>query len=270
MKKLLLIDDNPLAEKLLGEILPDDVTVISAPAGVQCEAVLHKEQPKLLLVNTGCKDIFHFLEKLIKQKLTEGCGIVFMGTGEDIKAHMQTIKKFAPLDCIFLPFSPEELEEKVDEAFITVLGMRDEMTGLYKKPCFDGKVQRLMKRKVNGALFSMNLDRLSFASNAINGAELQLCVYAIKHEMSDALLGVNGDEIMGFFPYNGPHSGASERMDKLIATIREAVTDGKVYVSVGLACAEDYDFDYEEAYVDANRALGVARSGGKNCCRFYR
>ena len=270
MKKILVVDENQPLYKLMEEILPDDITIVGAPAGIYAGGMVTSEQPQLVIAHINCKDVFSFLDKMNKEQMLENMRVIFMGKAEELSAKAAELQQYRPLDRLELPFTPERLEEAVDEAFITVLGLRDELTGFYKKPCFDSKIKRLLEKKEKGALFLINLDKYSYASNTVNDAQLQLRVYALQKELKGAVLGRNGDQLMGFMPGDEGKEAFIKRMDKMIETVSGAADDSKIYISVGAAFSETYNYDYDEMWGDADRALGVARSGGKNCCRFYR
>ena len=268
MKKLLVVDENPPLARLLGEVLPDDIAIVSAPSGVYGGGIITKEQPDVILAHVCCKDVFSFLEKLDREQMLGKMQHILMGNESQIAENAAETAKYPLAERLTLPFELEQAENLIDEAFITALGQRDELTGFYKKPCFDGKMEKLMEKRTDGVLFYINIDKYSFASNNISDAELQLRLYALKQTLDGAVMCRNGDYIMGFFKGDDKNS-AAERLNNMIDVVGKAERT-EIFISVGGACAETYGYNYEDMCGDADKALGVARSGGKNCCRFYR
>lgn len=268
MKKLLVVDENPPLARLLSEVLPDDITVVSAPSGVYGGGIITKEQPNVILAHVCCKDVFSFLEKLDKEQMLGRMQLILMGNEQQLAENAAEIGKYPYAERVVLPFELDLIENVIDEAFITALGQRDELTGFYKKPCFDGKLEKLMQKRTDGVLFYINIDKYSFASNNISDAELQLRLYALKQTLDGAVMCRNGDYIIGFFKGDSKET-AVQRLNKMIEIVG-AAEQTQIYISAGAACAETYGYNYEDMCGDADKALGVARGAGKNCCRFYR
>lgn len=268
MKKLMVVDENPPLARLLGEVLPDDIAIISAPSGVYGGGIITKEQPNVILAHVCCKSVFSFLEKLEREQMLSKMQLILMGNEGQLAEKAAEAAKYPYAERLLLPFELEQAETVIDEAFITALGQRDELTGFYKKPCFDGKMKKLMEKHTPGVLFYINIDKYSFASNNISDAELQLRLYALKQTLDGAVMCRNGDYIIGFFKGDDKIS-ATERLNNMIDVVGKAEQTA-IFISAGGACAETYGYNYEDMCGDADKALGVARGAGKNCCRFYR
>ena len=270
MKKLLLVDDNSGAQQVLQDALGDGYKLFFASVQSAVGIKLENEKPQLVLVNVSALSgkAAAVAESLIKSGGNKKARLVLMG-GE--KTKQSDYGKLGALDFLPLPMELDELCERLEEAFVTVLGLRDEMTGCYKRAFIESKIRESLRLMKKSTMFLMNIDAYSFVSNSISGADLQLCVYAMRKELGEkVLLGINGDTLIGFFRGEERHEKTLQKMQSLIAVIQEAMGGKKVYTSIGIGNASEYDFNYEELFLDCDRAIGVSRSRGKNCGSYYR
>lgn len=270
MRTILVADENPGAQGVLQEALGVRYKISYAVGHSQLMITAEKEKPQLLILNNSSQKIVDAVCSL-KKSSDIIKPIPLLLVGKELPDDKALMNKLKPISTMTLPIDFFEFTEQLDEIFVTILNMRDEVTGCYKKACIEEKIRDRLKYHRKGTMFLINIDSYSFASNAISAAELQMCVYAIRKELGDKiLLGINGDAIVGYIAGEPDRKEVNAQMDALIKTIQTAVGERQVYTSIGVAMASEYDYNYDDLYLDCDRALGFCRSSGKNCCRFYR
>lgn len=271
MRTILVIDEGAKTADVLTEALGMRYRITCQTSQSQIMISTEKEPPQLILLNASSDKL---VQKLCKLKTTseiikEIPVVTLLRDGQ--KLEKATLNKLRPFGSVLLPMDLFEFCEKIDEIFINLLGMIDGITGCYKKACIEEKIRDRLSHKRRGTLFLINIDSMSFTSNSISLSELQLCVFAIRQLLGDkVLLGINGTTVIGYIAGEETKEETSETMNRIIGAIQESIGEKTVYTSIGIALASEYDYSYDDLYVDCDRALGLCRSSGKNCCRFYR
>lgn len=268
--KLLVIDENSVVGELIKEVVntEDNYTVLFTNARTEAEKIAAKHDPDLILLNTDSKVCLGIADGLIKKKDCPPFVIMGknLGDGESSKG----FKKLKPLDEIRLPFDMDDLSQRVEEACFIAEGMIDEITGLYKKPCFDFKVNRLLKKKTKGVFFSISLNAYSFAANPSAPLQIQMSVFALKDGLKDGILGISGNVILGFIPSQEAQAKTEARLNKLIETMHKAVEGPEMFTPAGAVQSEDFDFSLEDMFLYADRAMELSKNEGKNLIKFYK
>ena len=268
MNKLLVIDENAGVPKLMSEILAlesDDYTLYGAATRIEAEDVLFKKKPPVALVCTDSDVCVSAAESLMKKSKE----IHFILMGQD-PGKKSLVKKFKPVEKIELPFDPDKFVDMIDNAFFTAQNMVDELTGLYKKPAFDMKLARLMKKKTVGTFFCISVDSYSFASNPATPLQFQMSVYAMKTKLENALTGINGGTVLGFLPTDEPRKKVQALLDEVVQLMHDAVEGREIFLAAGAAESEMYDFNLEDLYLYADKAVDLSRNQGKNCIKYYK
>lgn len=269
MHKLLILDDTPKVDILIKEILEsegDKFDIRKTSDKIEADIILDKQKPAMAIVNIDSKKAVSVLKGLEKRK--DCPPLVFMG--KNLEEKPKELGKIKPVDEIKLPFDPKEFCQKTDDDIYTAMGKVDELTGFFKKPWFDYKMEKLMRKKVRGTMFCMSLDAYSFAANPPTPLQLQLAAYALKANFSEGILAINGTMILGFFPSDKPRKENEKYIDRLIETMCAAADEPPIYICAGAAETEMYDFSAEDTYVYANKAMGQSLNAGKNCVKYYK
>lgn len=269
MDKLLVIDENAGVPKLMSEIMAlesDDYTLYGAVSRIEAEDKLYKEKPKLALVCADSSNCLSAAESLMKKDKE----LRFLLMGKDVKKQKSLLKKFKPLDTIELPFDPYHFIDRIEEAFFVANDMIDELTGLYKKPAFELKLKRLMKKKTIGTFFCISIDSYSFASNPATPLQFQMSVYAMKTKLENALTGISGGTVYGFITTKEPRKKVQALLDNVVETMHGAVEGKEIFLAAGAAESEMYDFSVEDLYLYADKGMDFSRNLGKNCIKYYK
>lgn len=268
--KLLVIDEILSAGELIKEIVnaDDNYTVLFTNARTEAETIVAKQSPDLILLNADSKVCLGIADGLKKKK--ECPPFVIMGKGIGNGESKKAFKNLKPLDEIKLPFDMDDLSQRLEEACFIAEGMIDEITGLYKKPCFDYKVSRLMKKKTKGVFFSISLNAYSFAANPSAPLQIQMSVFALKNGLKDGILGINGNVVLGFIPLQEAQTKTETRLNKLIETMHNAVEGPEIFTPAGAVQSEDFDYSLEDMFLYADRAMELSKNEGKNLIKFYK
>lgn len=271
MRTILLIDEGAKTADVLTEALGIRYQITCQTSQSQIMITAEKETPQLILLNASSKKLVDMMCKLKgSSEIIKEIPVVTL-LKNDQTLDKATLNKLKPFDSVRLPMDFFAFCEKIDEIFINLLGMIDGITGCYKKACIEEKIRDRLNHRRRGTLFLINIDSISFASNSISLSELQLCVFAVRQFFEDkVMLGINGTTIIGYIAGEDTKEETSDTMNKIIGAIQESIGEKTVYTSIGIAMASEYDYSYDDLYVDCDRALGLCRSSGKNCCKFYR
>ena len=269
MNKLLIIDENAGVPKLMDEILKlesDDYTLYGASTRIEAEDVLFKQKPPVALVCTDSTVCIAAAESLQKKNKE----LRFIMMGRDVENQKTLTKKFKPVEKIELPFDPDEFVDMIDNAFFAAQNLVDELTGLYKKPAFDMKLARLMKKKTVGTFFCISIDSYSFASNPATPLQFQMSVYAMKTKLENALTGINGGTVYGFIPTDEPRPKVQALLDEVVELMHGSVEGKEIFLAAGAAESVMYDFSIEDLYLYADKGMDFSRNQGKNCIKYYK
>lgn len=276
MYKVLILDENSKLRSLLEEIArveDEEIEMFWASGRIDADTIIQQEAPQLMLVNTDSSSCYSAAKALVKQKNCPGIAIMGEKLKEkkEDKTEKKELQKLKALEEIQLPFDPDNICEALENALFKAEGKYDEITGLYKKSCFDYRMARLMRRKTKGTFFSLSLDAYSFADNPSNPLQLQTAAYAFRTNMpEDGITGINKATLLGFIPTEKPREETVKFIDGLIKTICEAAGDPPIYICGGAAESGFYDFSQEKIYQYADKATAVSRDAGKNCVKFYK
>lgn len=268
--KLLVIDEISSAGELIKEVINTDnnYTVLFTNARTEADKIVAKRRPDLILLNADSKVCLDIADGL--KKKSDCPPFVIMGKGVGNGESEKAFKKLKPLDEIKLPFDMDDLCQKLEDACFMAEGMIDELTGLYKKPCFDFKVNRLLKKETKGVFFSISLNAYSFAANPSAPLQIQMSVFALKEGLKDAILGINGNVILGFIPSQETREKTEVRLNKLIETMHSAVEGPEIFTPAGAVQSENFDYSLEDMFLYSDRAMELSKNEGKNLIKFYK
>lgn len=269
MHRLLILDDTPKIEILFKEILEsdgDEFDVRKASDKIEADIALREQKPEMAIVNIDSGKAVSVLKALEKKK--ECPPVVFIG--KNLEAKPKELLKIKPVDEIAMPFDPKEFCLKTDDDMYIAAGKVDELTGFFKKPWFDYKMEKLMRKKVKGTMFCMSLDAYSFAANPPTQLQMQMAAFALRSTLSEGILAIHGTMVLGFFPSDKPRKENEKYINKLIETMCAAADQPPIFICAGAAESEMYNFSAEDTYVYANKAMGQSLEAGKNCVRYYK
>lgn len=261
MRKLLLIDENSAAPSIIGEVLNTEnlYQVLGASGKIEAEDMVKKERPTLILVNADSDA--NISAAAAAAKLSE-CGDFVLLSSE--KKDIKLPKK--PLDTIMLPFKMEDFCERTEDAYFTAQGLREPITGLFRKQCFDVKLERLMKKKTNGVYFCMGMNAYSYAANPPTPVQMQMSIYALKNKLESqgAIFGLNGNLIVGFLPTEESRSNVEKLFEEVVSLMCEAAGEPPIFVTAGISYADKQNYSIDDMLLYADKGMGLSRTQGCN------
>lgn len=261
MRKLLLIDENPAAPSIIEEILnfENRYKVLGASGKIEAEDVVKKERPELILVNIDSDA--NIAAALAVSKLADCPDFVLLGTE---KKDVRLPKN--PLDTIKLPFDMEDFCERTEDAYFTAKGLREPITGLFRKQCFDIKLERLMTKKTDGVYFCMGMNAYSFAANPPTPLQMQMAIYVLKNKLEPqgAIFGLNGNLIVGFLPTGDGHKEVEKLFEEIVLLMCEAAGEPQIFVTAGISYADEQNYYIDDMLLYADKGMGLSRTQGCN------
>ncbi len=270
--KILIIDEQEGSLPLINQIInaENEYQLFRESGKIKAGNILFKEKPDMILLCTDSKPCIQTAESLLKRR--ECPRFVLMGKGlEDGKPTVSDFKRFKALDAFKLPFEMDEFSKRIEDASFIAEGMIDELTGLYKKPCFDFKLNKLMRKKVDGIFFCISLNAYSFAANPSLPLQIQMAVYALKISVDEnTLLGISGNIIVGFIPTNMNEKEAEKMLNEIIEKMVEAADKPVIYIPAGACTSMQYNYSPEDMLIYADKAMAYSGSEGKNKIKFYK
>lgn len=175
-------------------------------------------------------------------------------------------------------------ERKAMEDELRLLSTHDDLTGSYNRRYFIGEVEREMERarRYGTALSLLVLDIDLFKTvndtfgHPTGDTVLQqfaaLCRNTLRK--SDVFARMGGEEFAALMPETD-RSRAAQFCERLRARVEgsifhdeEKVNAVRITVSIGATTLQQDDRDFGHLYARTDNALYLAKSAGRNCCRF--
>lgn len=269
--KILIIDSNLGVLDLLNEVVNTDreYSLFIESKKINAQDAVYAKKPDLILLCADSSVCLSTGEALLSLK--ECPPFVLMGkVFASERAAADIVKKFKPMDTITLPFELEEICQKIENDSMIAAGMIDELTELWKKPCFDFKLDRLMRKKTDGIFFCVSLNAYSFAANPSRPLQIQMAVFALKQRFPEALLGISGNIVLGFLPTDKPKKDFEKRINEVLSEMIEAAEKPVIFIPAGACESGDYSYSPEDMLLYADKAMEISGHEGKNRIKFYK
>lgn len=269
--RILIIDENEGSIELFEEMIntENEYELFLASKKIYAQNMILKENIDFILLSVDSSTCLSIGSALLKQK---NCPpFVLMGKlFENEQAAADISRTFKPITVLKLPIELDDICEKIENASFVAENMIDELTELYKKPCFDYKLSKLMRKKTDGIFFCISLNAYSFAANPSKPLQIQMSVFALKNSFSDALLGISGNIVLGFLPTSMTKKDFEKRLNSTIDQMLEAAEKPIIYIPAGACESKDCDYSPEDMLLYADKAMAYSGYDGKNQVKFYR
>lgn len=268
--RILIIDENEGVVDLFDEIINTDneYELFFENKKISTQDALLKENFDFILLCADSDICLDIGRALLKEKNCPPFALMGRVFENKDKAK-DVVKAFKPIDTVKLPIELDDICEKIEYISFKAEGMIDEMTELYKKPCFEYKLGKLMKKKTDGIYFCISLNAYSFAANPSTPLQIQMAVFALKNSFSDAMLGINGNIAMGFLPTSMTKKDFEKRLNDTIKQMLEAAEGPAIYIPAGACTSRDRDYSTEDVIIYADKAMEYSSNEGKNQVKFY-
>ncbi|MBR1692764.1 MAG: diguanylate cyclase [Lachnospiraceae bacterium] len=294
--KLLIVDDTPMNRGLLRRIFEDSYTVMEAENGEEAFRVLeenHYEVDIILLdLLMPVMDGTEFLLKKRNDPKVENIPTVVITSVESVDQQVKLLE-LGVSDYIHKPFHNSVVKIRVDNVLHASLrynqvvkayseameiAQTDSLTGIYNRATTQKLIENILQLEVSHthALFMIDVDNFKL----INDNYGHIYGDKILKELAEALktsFGENeiigrmgGDEFAVFIPQAQRHGEVLQLGTKLCDYLTARKIQGiQVNCSVGVALAPKHGSGFQQLYKNADKALYMAKSLGKNRCCIY-
>lgn len=269
--KILIIDEHEAVLGLMNQAInfDNEYELFLESKKINAQNVIFREKPDFILLGADSDACLVAADNLLKLK--ECPPFVLMGKlFENDEDSRDIIKRFKPLGTIKLPFEPDEICETMEDYSFIAQGMVDGLTGLWKKPVFDYKLNKLMRKKPDGVFFSVSLNAYSFAANPSTPLQIQMAVFALKNRFNEALLGISGNIVLGFLITDKPAKDTEKRLNDAIDEMLEAAEKPIIYIPAGACESKECNYSPEDMLISADRAMSWSGYEGKNRVKFFK
>ena len=291
MRKILVVDDDPVMLVLTQKILSAQYEVITANSGANAVKLFEVEKPDLVLSDLKMPEMDGYeLQAVLQEKFSESVPVIFMTADESDDSES---KGFAAgsADYIRKPVKPDVLLKRIEnitKSMDKIRGLRtaaetDPMTGILNKTASQEKISELAA-KTPGALLMIDLDSFKLV-NDIYGHSMgdgilislvELIKRSIDLSAGDLAGRMGGDEFVAYL-----QNVRDEKIlqEKALFLNEELVDFAKKFlgedmeiplgVSIGAVFSPDEGTDFDELYKKADSALYEVKQHGKHGLSIY-
>ncbi len=289
MKKILVVDDEPMMLKLANRILKSRYEMILASSGEQAIELFLKESPDMVLSDLNMPVMSGYeLQKQIQAKSGENIPFIFMTADESDENESRGFEQGAA-DYIRKPVKAELLIKRIERIFEAVeendrlrrAARTDAMTGLLNKAACEEVLSDVCAR-VKGMLLVIDLDSFKLV-NDLHGHEMgdkilirfsELIKSAIRE--NDIAGRIGGDEFIVFCENMSEASGVRKKADYLNEKILESAKeymgedmDIPLGCSIGAVRVSASGEEYAALFAKADQALYQIKQAGKHGCALF-
>ena len=292
MRKILVVDDEPVMLVVAEKILSPHYEVLTAKSGAEAIELFETKNPDLILSDLKMPEMDGYkLQQTLQENFAdETVPVVFMTADESDDSESKGFALGAA-DYIRKPFKPDILLSRVGNIInslekihgLTTAAETDPMTGVLNKVASQEKISMLAK-KTSGALLMIDLDSFKLVNDiyghSMGDGILITLVELIKRSVNlsdgDLVGRMGGDEFIAYLQ--------NVRDEKILQEKTLFMNDGlvdfaKSYlgedmeiplgVSVGAVFSPDEGTDFFELYKKADSALYNVKKNGKHGLSIY-
>jgi len=237
-QKVLIIEDSPLAVKILKNMLENEYEILSAFSGSDGYEIAISKIPDIIILDvlmTGM-DGYEVCKKLKNNNLTKNIPVIFisaLGEMEDEKRGLEA----GAIDYITKPFSEpivkirikNHLELKRNRDILSELSSLDGLTGLYNRRFFNDSIVQLWEKAIINktplSLLMADIDHFKIYNDNYGHLEGDECLRLVAQCIKDCTDGnenivarFGGEEFICLMPET-ELNGAFEMADKILKEI---------------------------------------------------
>ena len=289
MRKILIVDDEPIMLLLAERTLSPKYKIVKAKSGAEAIKIFEVEKPDLVLSDLRMPEMDGYeLHRILQEKFSEAVPIIFMTADESADSESKGFAVGAA-DYIRKPFKPDVLLRRVENITnnldkihgLKLSASTDPMTGLLNKSASQKKISDLAK-KFPGALLMIDLDSFKLVNDIYghsmgDGILISLVELIKKIITENDLAGrMGGDEFIAYLQNVRDEKILREKTiflnEELVAFAKKFLGEDMeipLGVSVGAVFAPDEGTDFDELYKKADSALYEVKQHGKHGLSIY-
>jgi len=281
---ILLVDDEPANIQLLASYLKNRFLLKIATSGKQClELVFSDVKPDLILLDVDMPEMdgYEVCRRLKMNTETASIPVIFVTAMQSEEDEEKGIKLGA-VDYLTKPVRPAILLARIDTHIelkkqrdqLTMMAMRDQLTGLYNRyyllEVANHRVARAMRNNISVSLLMLDIDHFKLINDTYGHAEGDAVLKEFSKELKaasrkeDVVARFGGEEFVVFLDHSDllMASEIAERIRKKVEEMR--VGKIKFTVSIGVAELKNGKEGFSELVVRADNAMYKAKTSGRN------
>lgn len=284
MKKILIVDDEPMMLKLVNRALQNHYETLQASSGEEGIRLFEQERPDMVLSDLKMPAMSGYeLQQIIQDQSEARIPFIFMTADENDENESKGLEQGAA-DYIHKPINAEVLLKRIERVFTTIeenshlkkLAHIDAMTGLYNKFATEKLIGERIKEK-SGVFAVVDLDSFKLVNDLyghnmgdrvlVRFAEL---IRSVVRE-GDIVGRIGGDEFVIFFEHLTDSAAIAEKTRYLNTQI---LRSAKEYMgedmNIPLGCSAGATYvtgrstGYADVFQKADAALYRAKQGDKH------
>ena len=290
MKKILIVDDEPVSLMMTEHILSTAYQTFTASSGEEAITLYEKERPEMILSDLRMPGISGMeLQSRLEAKYNTQIPFMFMTADHDEDVESKGFENGA-MDFIRKPFRSDVLLRRVDNILQTVeklhilksAAQTDQLTGLLNKTS-SAKEIGFLTRSAEGVLMIVDLDSFKLVNDIYGhsaGDEILISFSDILRRAvrSNDIVGrIGGDEFITFCLNISDDSVIAEKSrfinEQLTAEAKRILgEDMNIPLGASLGCvyAPEEGIDYNELFKKADKALYFVKQNGKHGYNVFR
>lgn len=291
MKRILIVDDEPIMLKLVSRALSGRYETILAASGQEAVERFRELPPDMILSDLKMPLMSGYeLQNIIQSESKKRIPFIFMTSDESDESESKGFEQGAA-DYIRKPIKADLLLKRIERIFKNVdenLRLReaaetDQMTGLLNKAACNAALDEVCRNeRKQGMLMIVDLDSFKLV-NDIHGHDMGDRVLvrfsALMRSVTrknDIIGRIGGDEFIIFCEDLSDEREVMRKAaflnDEIMASAREYMgenTEIPLGCSIGAVYIPDTAGDYADYFSKADEALYRVKKGGKHGCRIY-
>jgi diguanylate cyclase (GGDEF)-like protein len=287
---ILVIDDEPLYQELIADILGTDYKILVADGGITGLQIATNNVPQLILLDLMMPGIdgYQVFRCLKADRRTCDVPIIFITARGDVEAETKGLNMGA-VDYIAKPINPDLIRARV-KTQVTVKLMRDELamlaatdglTGLANRSHFDGMLAyeyaRHLRSGTELSLIMLDIDQFKAFNDTYGHISGDECLRKVARAMTktvsratDLVARYGGEEFVILLPETGLKGAVvlAERVRDCISDLALPHRDssaGRVTASLGVVSGRFLtSSSIVDVLTEADLQLYAAKAGGRN------
>ncbi len=291
MRKILVVDDEPVMLVLAEKILSPHYEVLTAKSGAEAIKIFETKKPDLILSDLKMPEMDGYeLHRILQEKLAEPVPVIFMTADESDESESKGFALGAA-DYIRKPLKADILLSRVGNIVsslekiysLTTAAETDPMTGILNKTASREKISALAS-KSPGSFLMIDLDSFKLV-NDIYGHSMGDGILITLVELIKRSIDLSGGDLVGrmggdeFVAYLQNVREEKILQEKTLFMNEELLEFAKGYlgegmeiplgVSVGAVFSPDEGTSFDELYNKADNALYEVKQHGKHGLSIY-
>ena len=289
MKKILVVDDEPVMRKLVSRALGEHYEVVQAASGMEGVELFQREKPDMVLSDLKMPVMSGYeMQRKIQEECSPEVPFIFMTADESDESESKGFEQGAA-DYIRKPVKMELLLKRIERVFLNVdensrlrrAAQIDAMTGLYNKATAEELLSDRLRKK-SGIFIVADLDSFKLVNDLYGhkmGDKILIRFAGLLKSVlreNDVVGRVGGDEFAAFCEHLTDPSVLAKKAafmnDEILRAAKEYMgpeMEIPLGCSVGAAYVPEGPAEYGIVFQKADAALYRVKQGGKHGSALY-